>query len=69
MKGRLGVARAFGDSQFGHLVPADPFITSYPLSDEDHFLILACDGVFDVYDDQDLVDAVEVDAISHLLSF
>jgi protein phosphatase PTC1 len=60
VRGRLGVARSFGDSQFDPLVTADPYIVKYRLSDEDDFLLLACDGVFDVYQDQDLVDTIEV---------
>jgi len=59
VNGHLGVARAFGDALFLDLIPADPFLASYKLTKQDHFIILGCDGVFDVYEDQELVDMVE----------
>jgi len=48
--GRLGVSRAFGDASLKKYVTAEPEVTSFPLTVGDDFLILACDGLWDVVD-------------------
>ena len=40
------------------LIP-DPEITQRTLMPEDYFLIIACDGVWDVFNNQDAVDIVK----------
>eukprot|EP00505_MAST-04D_sp_SCG-Rhode-Island_P001308 Stramenopile-MAST_4_protein_1308 len=69
--GVLAVSRAFGDADFklgcewlreynvtANLVLADPEIEVTQLTDNDEFIILACDGLWDVMSNQDAVDWV-----------
>jgi serine/threonine protein phosphatase PrpC len=71
--GKLAVSRAIGDSQFkrkgsrmmtefsitGPLVVPDPDVTCTPLRpNEDQFVILACDGLWDVTTSQEAVTSV-----------
>ncbi|ODV92607.1 hypothetical protein CANCADRAFT_89983 [Tortispora caseinolytica NRRL Y-17796] len=58
VSGLLGVTRAIGDAQLGSLVPALPFVSDICLTEQDEFLILACDGLWDVMCDQYAVDYV-----------
>eukprot|EP00013_Stygamoeba_regulata_P015025 CAMPEP_0177678958 /NCGR_PEP_ID=MMETSP0447-20121125/29315_1 /TAXON_ID=0 /ORGANISM="Stygamoeba regulata, Strain BSH-02190019" /LENGTH=581 /DNA_ID=CAMNT_0019188053 /DNA_START=71 /DNA_END=1817 /DNA_ORIENTATION=- len=66
---RLGVSRGFGDLDFkGHkdrifpdhkfssdLVIVDPEITKVKLRDKDSWIVLACDGVWDVLTSEDVI--------------
>ena len=71
--GKLAVSRAIGDSEFkrtqgrmmsefsctGPLVTPDPDVTCTCIKPkEDEFLILACDGLWDVSSSQEAVDLV-----------
>eukprot|EP00916_Digyalum_oweni_P020301 GHVL01033839.1.p1 GENE.GHVL01033839.1~~GHVL01033839.1.p1 ORF type:complete len:275 (-),score=38.95 GHVL01033839.1:1011-1835(-) len=64
--GRLAVSRAFGDYDYKQHVPPhnDPLVISEPeirstsLTDNDEFLLLACDGLFDVFETQEAVTFV-----------
>lgn len=69
--GVLAVSRALGDADFklgsswlkdfgitANLVLADPEIEAIDLVPEDDFVILACDGLWDVMDNQSVVDWV-----------
>lgn len=58
VNGVLAVSRAFGDITLHPYVSCEPFVSSIPLSNEEEFLILACDGVWDVINDQMAVDIV-----------
>ena len=63
MYGRLGVSRAFGDFDFksdsGELVSCTPDIRQVFLSSaDDEFLIIACDGFFEAYNNQEAVDLI-----------
>lgn len=51
VNGALAVTRAFGDAQFGELVSGDPYITVTKLNKTDTFLLVACDGLFDIFMD------------------
>merc|ERR1712113_882182 len=64
VNGMLAIARAFGDHQLKMpTLPLDvvsnvPDITSTELTDQDMFVIVACDGLWDVIDDQESVNLV-----------
>lgn len=55
----LAMTRSFGDLHFKQpvqVVIAEPDVQVLPLSDKDLFLVLACDGIFDVMSNQEVVD-------------
>ncbi len=54
--GTLAVSRAFGDVELKEWVPALPYITKTLLNAEDNYLIVACDGLWDVCSDQMAVE-------------
>jgi len=64
VNGMLAISRAFGDFQLkmprlqSDVVSYIPDITSTELTDQDSFVIVACDGLWDVIEDQDAVDIV-----------
>ncbi|PWN41519.1 PP2C-domain-containing protein [Ceraceosorus guamensis] len=58
VNGVLAVTRSLGDQAMKEFVVGSPYTTETCLSDEDKFLIVACDGLWDVIDDQDAVDLV-----------
>lgn len=59
-KSGVAVARAFGDKDFKPMVTAEPYIApETDLFPPDNFLILACDGVWDVMNDQEAVDLIK----------
>ncbi|KAK2748137.1 Protein phosphatase 2C 1 [Myotisia sp. PD_48] len=59
VNGVLAVTRALGDAYMKELVTGHPFTTETVIQPEtDEFLILACDGLWDVCSDQEAVDLV-----------
>ena len=54
------VSRAFGDRLLKRYVVADPDILEEELSSDDHLLILATDGLWDVVSNQDAIMMVRV---------
>lgn len=67
VNGSLNLARAIGDVEFKqnkYLPPDRQIVTAWPdiqivdLTSDDEFLILACDGVWDVMTSQEVVDFV-----------
>ncbi|KAH7075295.1 protein serine/threonine phosphatase 2C [Auriculariales sp. MPI-PUGE-AT-0066] len=58
VNGVLAVTRALGDSSMKDFVVGAPYTTETELSEEDEFLIIACDGLWDVAEDQQAVDLV-----------
>lgn len=66
--GRLSVSRTFGDIEaklpkFGGIpgvLSAVPDVISFKVTDECDFLILGCDGIYDLYKNEELVDAVNM---------
>ena len=65
LRGMLAVSRALGDGFLGDCVNPNPYIRQVQLSPQDTYIILACDGVWDVMSDQDAVDliATEIDPL------
>ncbi|XP_027938829.1 probable protein phosphatase 2C 60 [Vigna unguiculata] len=67
VNGSLSLARAIGDMEFKQnrflpaekqMVTANPDINTIELCDEDEFIVLACDGIWDCLSSQQLVDFV-----------
>jgi len=67
VNGNLNLTRAIGDLMYKknpNLTPEEQVITSnpdtfsYQLQDEDEFLIMGCDGIWEVKSNQDIVDFV-----------
>eukprot|EP00605_Chrysophyceae_sp_TOSAG23-4_P002884 GSChrysophyteH1.ASY1.ANO1.3179.1 assembled CDS len=57
--GILAVSRSFGDHGMKDFVSADPFMSEVDLTNVDApFLIIACDGVWDVFTDQEAVELI-----------
>lgn len=56
LKGILSVTRAFGNAEMKHWILSEPYLSEIELTKEDRYLILACDGVWDVLSDQDAAD-------------
>lgn len=50
--GMLAVSRAFGDLDLQPFISADPYVDVIDIADPPDFLILACDGVWDVISDE-----------------
>lgn len=55
----LSLSRAFGDVDCTPYVTHLPQIYKYNLSSKDKFVILACDGLWDVVSNQDAVDFIQ----------
>lgn len=67
VNGSLALSRALGDFSFKanpHLTPnfqavtAEPDIIEHLMTDQDEFIVLACDGIWDSMDNQEVVDFV-----------
>lgn len=56
--GDLSVSRAFGDLDSKPYISCIPDIFRYKLSHKDQFMIIACDGLWDVLNPQDIVNFV-----------
>ncbi|GLU01235.1 hypothetical protein SLE2022_185480 [Rubroshorea leprosula] len=67
VNGSLNLARAIGDIEFKQnkflsadkqIVTANPDINTVELCDDDEFIVLACDGIWDCMSSQQLVDYI-----------
>ncbi|CEQ40068.1 SPOSA6832_01653 [Sporobolomyces salmonicolor] len=58
VNGYLAVTRALGDSAMKQFVVGSPYTTETTLGPEDEWLIIACDGLWDVCTDQQAVDLI-----------
>jgi len=74
--GILSVSRSFGDHSMKKFVLARPYIKKVLLQEEDEFLVLACDGVWDVITDEECAEIIkeavhekklEMSALAHYL--
>lgn len=64
VNGNLSVSRAIGDAKQKHLVVGDADVDVYDLDGTEDYLVVACDGVWDVLDGEEVVKCVD----SHLAS-
>ncbi|KAF9899630.1 Protein phosphatase 2C 2 [Lobosporangium transversale] len=64
VNGNLALSRALGDFEFKmnamlgpeeQIVTANPAIREHKITDEDEFLVLACDGIWDCMSSQDVI--------------
>ena len=68
LPGRLSVSRTFGDieakdEKFGGMkgvVVALPDITEIELNDEYNFIVIGCDGIFDVISNEELLECIKI---------
>ncbi|KAJ8472591.1 hypothetical protein ONZ45_g16601 [Pleurotus djamor] len=67
VNGNLALSRALGDFTYKknyslgpekQVITADPDITCHEITDEDEFLVLACDGIWDCLTSQQVVDFI-----------
>lgn len=67
VNGNLNLSRAIGDLRYkmngdlpakSQIITAEPDVRQFELTSEDRFFVLACDGVWDVMSNQDVVDFV-----------
>jgi len=56
VNGILSTSRAFGDFEMAPFITSDPDVQVFNYMDGCRFLILACDGLWDVLSDQEAVD-------------
>ena len=56
--GLLAVTRSFGDHSIKEFVIADPYVQSLSLNSDCEFLVMGCDGVFDVLSDSEVCSIV-----------
>lgn len=54
----LSVSRSFGDLDANPYVCSDPELFKYEINKKDKFIVMACDGLWDVLSNQDVVDFV-----------
>lgn len=54
----LSMARAFGDTEISPFVSQKPDIKKYKIKNNDKFLIVACDGLWDVFTNKSAVNFV-----------
>ena len=52
------VARSLGDAQNQPYVTSEPYVAHFEMSDTDEFLVLGCDGIWDVLTDDEAIDLV-----------
>ena len=58
VNGVLAVTRALGDSPMKQYVVGNPYTTEIELQDDDEFLVIACDGLWDIANDQQVIDLI-----------
>eukprot|EP01084_Bolivina_argentea_P024703 45984_1 len=58
VNGLLAVTRAFGDHLLKPPVTVKPTLLNMSLSDDDYFIIIACDGVWDVLNDEEVIQYI-----------
>lgn len=59
VNGSLAVSRAFGDIRLKSVVTAEPETSSYRMQGDEHFMVIACDGLWDVMTPSDIEEYVD----------
>eukprot|EP01099_Mayorella_cantabrigiensis_P003992 TRINITY_DN2999_c0_g1_i1.p1 TRINITY_DN2999_c0_g1~~TRINITY_DN2999_c0_g1_i1.p1 ORF type:complete len:279 (-),score=74.19 TRINITY_DN2999_c0_g1_i1:151-948(-) len=59
VNGMVAVARSLGDHCMKDFIISKPHVVSLELQETDSFLILACDGLWDVTEDQQAIDLIK----------
>jgi serine/threonine protein phosphatase PrpC len=49
--GQLAVSRALGDANFAPFISSEPYLRSAAITEDHTHLVLACDGLWDVFPD------------------
>jgi len=62
----IGVARAFGDFPMRPAIGTEPYYSNRKISPGDKYLVLACDGIWDVLTNQNAADIVSKHATKSL---
>ena len=68
LPGRLSVSRTFGDIEakdpkfggMGGVVMALPDVTEFVLDDEFNFMVIGCDGIFDVLSNEEILECIKI---------
>ncbi len=67
--GELSVARGLGDADFKEkdmqFVISRPDVFEHSIVDDDEFLVLACDGLYDVMNNQDIASFIKTQLKDH----
>jgi len=58
VNGQIIITRSLGDHLMKEFIIGDPYMSHHKLTEKDNFLIVACDGLWDVIEDQQAVDFV-----------
>lgn len=58
VNGRLAVSRAIGDNGLKDVVIGEPDVVSIPLNGNEDFLLMACDGLWDFVEEDDIAVVV-----------
>ena len=66
--GDLSVSRAFGDVEHYPYVIHYPDIFTYEIIEKDKFIVLACDGLWDVLSNQDVVNYILMECYDNTLT-
>jgi serine/threonine protein phosphatase PrpC len=59
VNGRLAVTRSFGDDNLKPIVIAEPELARIPLQGDEVYLMLSCDGLYDVMEYKDVAGFLE----------
>lgn len=59
VNGNLSVSRAIGDAKDKKYVIGEGDVSRTVMDGKEEYLVVACDGVWDVVDDQELVECIE----------
>ena len=59
VNGRLAVTRCFGDENLKPVVTSEPEVAHYPLTADDEMMMLSCDGIFDVMNNNEVAQFLD----------